>query len=234
MLASRCHGRLLAATLAASLLLVSCTPGDRTPRIVDGYLTPTQADRIIEQWPDSVRDQLVRYVYSVELNRYLRACGEDPMRRLPAARLSGDGFRLPAHHGDDLSCALVEANVYLLAERGPRAAGFTTLVAVVASEHVVEIEVELSADGVVRQVYGLHAPALGHRLVLRPRPAEAPIDDALVIERRVTEQESLNAMRALLGRGAFDLSAVGVGGVGGSPPGAQAVALGDGQETDRP
>ncbi|MEM9385531.1 MAG: hypothetical protein AAGA68_10755 [Pseudomonadota bacterium] len=226
------HQQRLLVAILAGLWLAGCAPRDRAPRIVDGYLTPAQADQIVQQWPDTLRDQLLRYVYSVDQNRYVRACGEDPVRPLPAVRLAGDGFRLLAHHGDDLSCALAEADVFVLAERGAGVAGFTTLVAVVGGERVVEIEVERSARGVVQQVYGLYAPDLRHRLVLRPRPPEAPMGDGLVIEQSVTAHASLNAIRALLGRASFDLSAVGVGGLD-SAPRPQAVALGDDGSEDR-
>lgn len=189
---------------------VACTPAP-APRVSGGYLTPEQVDAIIDRWPDRVRRQLITYVYAEQANRYVRACGKDPRRALPAARLSGEGFRLPARHGGDLSCALAEAGVYLLAERG-QGAEVTTLVAVVAGAQVIEIEVERSAKGVVHQVYGLYAPATGQGLRLRPRPDRVVLalgDDA-VVEQPVSGAESLNAIRALLGRASFDLSAVGI------------------------
>ncbi len=193
-----------------ALLASACSSDAPVPRVDDGYLTPAQAERIVERWSDDVRDQLLEHVYSEQANRYVRACGKDPLRALPAARLSGEGFQLSGHHANDLSCALAEAGVYLIAERGDGASP-TTLVTVADGTGVLEIEVQRTADGVVQQVYSLYAPEVG-RLLLRPGPVDVPVTIIAgdVTEQPVTAAESLDAIRALLGRSEFDLSALGI------------------------
>lgn len=198
---------------ALALGLGACSSDAQTLRIDDGYLTAEQANAIRDSWPKETRQQLIDHVYSNRFNRQIRPCGEDPsLADLPAAKLSGKGFKLPRRHRDDLSCALVEAGVYLLSERGRTGTDFVTLVSVVDGEQVLEIEVQRDEDGVVQQVYGLHAPDVG-RLLLRPRPDHAPGIGRFgkKVEREVSAAKSLDAVRALLGNADFDLSAVGFG-----------------------
>ncbi|MEO0421568.1 MAG: hypothetical protein AAF184_04490 [Pseudomonadota bacterium] len=206
------HLRLLLLGVLA-LGLGACSSDAQTLRVDDGYLTPEQAKAIQDGWPKETRQQLIDHVYSNRFNRRIRPCGEDPaLADVPAAKLSGKGFKLPRRHGDDLSCALVEAGIYLLRERGRSGTDFVTLVGVADGEQVLEIEVQRDEDGVVQQVYGLHAPEIG-RLLLRPRPDGAPGIGRFgkKVEREVSAKQSLDALRALLGEAEFDLSPVGFG-----------------------
>ncbi|MEM9385239.1 MAG: hypothetical protein AAGA68_09285 [Pseudomonadota bacterium] len=198
---------------ALALWLGACSSDAQTLRIDDGYLTPEQAKTIRDSWPKETRQQLIDYVYSNRFNRQVRPCGEDPaLENVPAVKLSGKGFKLPRRHRDDLSCALVEAGIYLLGERGRSSTDFVTLVGVADGERVLEIEVQRDEGGVVQQVYGLHAPDIG-RLLLRPRPDNAPGVGRFgkKVEREVSASQSLDAVRALLGNASFDLSVVGFG-----------------------
>ncbi|MEO0974487.1 MAG: hypothetical protein AAFX85_15465, partial [Pseudomonadota bacterium] len=198
--------------IATLMCMSGCSSDAQSSLVDDGYLTPEQAKIITDRWPRELTQQLIDYVYSNRFNRPIRPCGQAPDSDTPAALLSGDGFHLHRRYGGDLSCALVDADIYLLRERGRPDAKLITLVAVADSERVLEIEVERDADGKVLQVYGLNAPDLG-RLLLRPRPDSAPGIGRFekTIEQPVSAAKSLDAIRALLGTASFDLSAVGFG-----------------------
>lgn len=200
----------LTATLCCAV--IGCSTDAQSLRIREGYLTPEQAEGIRASWSDAAKQQLIDHVYSNRFHRPTRPCGQDPAVEVPAALLSGKGFDLPRRQRNDLSCALLEAEFYLLGERGRGTSDFVTLVGLVEGERVLEIEVQRDGDGVLQQVYGLYAPGEG-RLLLRPRPAHAPgysqFGNIQTLE--VSAKKSLDAIRALLGTASFDLSAVGFG-----------------------
>jgi len=203
-------------SLLLLLALAACKPTanvDAEPKVhvEDGYIASDELARLAGQWTPELKEALRLNVYADRFNRFVKPCGDEPGGDTTVLAIPGDGFGLARRHRDDLTCALAETGTVLISTRDV-GGGLEKLIAVRNEQDLLVLEVRRDASGAIAEVVSVHAPDVG-LLILRPRPADAEhySQFARRQERIVSTDRSLDAIRALLGQGEFDLSAVGIG-----------------------
>lgn len=206
--AKTAFGALLCLCLAAC----SDTVSQQVPDI-PAALTDQQVSSIWNAWPESLRSEIVSQVYSDRFNTSYRLCPDAAFKAEHSQPfdLSLSDTTLPSAANGDLGCALAGFGHWVVA--GRRSGDERQLLSLVhEGKRLLLVEVETDGNRITAVSVVSH-PAKRRTLVMRNRPPEA----ASIIPRwhkttkiQMSESESLDFLRAMVGQGSFDLAGIGI------------------------